>query len=59
MTLTQSQIESLTSYAEKHGKSWKSKLITSWSRGGNHGPDLQEVRNQFGTSWLASFKFPR
>ena len=37
----------------------KSKLITSWTRGGNHGPDLQEVRNQFGSSWLASFKLPR
>jgi hypothetical protein len=54
-TPTQEQIEALASYAAKNGNTWKSKLMESWAKGSNTDPLLQQVRNQLGPSWLASF----
>jgi len=45
------QIEALRQYAREEGRNWKSRLLDDWTNGRTVGP-LQEVRNQFGPSWL-------
>ncbi len=58
-TPTQDQAEALASYAAKNGTGWKTKLLDSWAKGSNTDPLLQQVRNQFGPSWLAAFKLKK
>ena len=47
------QIDALRRYASEYGRNWKSSLLDDWTNGRTVGP-LQEVRNQFGPSWLLS-----
>ncbi len=49
--LTREQVTALRVYAEKHGRTWKSKLADGWATGKCQGP-LQQVRNIRGPSWL-------
>lgn len=54
---TTEQLFALIVYANGHGRSWKSQLRNDWMTGRVTG-DLQQIRNQFGPSWLARFKLP-
>jgi hypothetical protein len=58
MTPSQEQLEALRSYANAHGRQWKSNLLSDWEHGRTVG-ELQQVRNQFGPSWLVKFKLNR
>lgn len=56
------QLQALRCFAERNGRTWKSKLSQCWMTG--QYPDncdvsaLLQVRNQFGPSWLVRFKLP-
>lgn len=52
--LTTEQLAALQQFAAAHGRAWKADLRYDWSAGRSTGP-LQEVRNTFGPSWLATF----
>ena len=56
-TLNDEQLTALKAYAEKKGKKWKDELLYDWSRGADIGPELRQIRNTFGPSWLGKFKF--
>ena len=62
-TPTTEQMEALKRFAEVHGRTWKSQLNDMWMIAAYSGnPDahlLQQVRNQFGPSWLVRFRFPK
>jgi hypothetical protein len=45
------QVEELRRYAAEHGRTWRAQLLSDWEAGRTVGP-LQELRNQFGPSWL-------
>ena len=45
------QMEALKVYARENGRNWKSQLLEDWANARTVGP-LQEMRNQFGPSWL-------
>ena len=55
--LTAEQLEAIGDYARQHGRTWKSQLNHDWMTGQTSGP-LQQIRNQFGPSWLIRFKLP-
>jgi hypothetical protein len=46
------QVEELRRFAAEHGRTWRAQLLSDWEAGRTVGP-LQELRNQFGPSWLA------
>lgn len=48
---TKDHIAALKTYAKDNGRNWKSKLLDDWTYARTVGP-LQELRNQFGPSWL-------
>jgi hypothetical protein len=48
----------LQAYAEKHGRTWKSKLRAQWLRA-SAPAILHGLRNSHGPSWLNSFILPR
>ena len=50
------QLQALRNYAQKHGHTWKRDLLHDWETGHAEG-ELQQVRNQFGPSWLVRFRF--
>jgi hypothetical protein len=61
------QLAAIIRFADAHGRNWKSKLSDCWLIGYypamaiidcDNGDDalLQQVRNQFGPSWLKSFR---
>ena len=57
------QLDVIHAYANKHGRNWKSRLRDSWENGiyfdeGNSNV-LQTIRNEFGPSWLNSFRIPK
>lgn len=54
-TLTPEQFEALRDYAKQNGRNWKSQLRDDWITGKAYG-ELQQIRNQFGPSWLTRFK---
>jgi hypothetical protein len=59
--LTDEQHEALKQYAAENGSTWKTKLAIDWQFAraqvnGQHSALLQQVRNQFGPSWLVGFK---
>jgi hypothetical protein len=64
---TQEQLAALTRFATKYGRTWKSKLGDVWMDGNYHGTmfsgsdayHLQQIRNQFGPSWLVNFRLPK
>jgi hypothetical protein len=63
---TTEQIEALRKYAAGNGRCWKSQLHDAWMAGGYDastgsyidGP-LQQIRNQFGPSWLMRFSLTK
>ena len=57
-TPTPDQMTALQAYAAEHGHTWKSQLNDDWMNGRASGP-LQQVRNQFGPSWLIRFRLPK
>jgi hypothetical protein len=58
MDLTPEQLAALRAYAAEHGRTWKSQLNDDWMNGRASGP-LQQIRNQFGPSWLLRFRLPK
>lgn len=58
---TPEQITALNTFRAAAGREWKDKLITAWMRGAypylatSYSHLLQQVRNQFGPSWLMKF----
>ena len=59
ISISDDQMSALKNYSEKHGPSWKDKLQTSWMKGGDHGPELQRLRNTVGPSGLAKISLPK
>jgi hypothetical protein len=62
-TLTAQQLNALQSWARIRGRNWKSELNHAWMTG-DYGlvaytHSLQQVRNQFGPSWLVSFNLKK
>ena len=56
---TPEQIEVLRAYRDRHGRRWKSRLLAEWlSSTGDEGPELRQVRNTFGPSWLLNYRLP-
>jgi hypothetical protein len=63
---TANQITALSLFATLNGRRWKECLRTAWCTGdyarfGCSGLSgyLQQVRNQFGPSWLIRYKLPK
>ncbi|NJM67495.1 MAG: hypothetical protein HC851_18385 [Acaryochloris sp. RU_4_1] len=63
--LTLEQQKALRLYAQEKGKTWKQNLADDWLRAAyrwGH-PDksylLQQIRNQYGPSWLADLAMPK
>lgn len=64
--LSAGELEALKAFADQYGKKWKEKLsMVYWynarifvDRNGFEYPELHRLRNEFGPSWLAGFKFP-
>lgn len=57
------QLNAMVTFARIHGRRWKSHLNYLWMTG-NYGfadpaPLLQQIRNEFGPSWLVSFRLPK
>ena len=59
ISISDDQMSALKNYSEKHGPSWKDKLQTSWMKGGDHGPELQRLRNTVGPSGLSKISLPK
>lgn len=59
--LLQAQLDALQEWARVEGRSWKIKLAYAWADGNYHGSKhsgmLQQIRNQFGPTWLDQFSF--
>jgi len=58
---TPEQLTALSQYAAEHGRNWKSDLNADWVEAracinGEHSPELQQVRNNFGPGWLIKFR---
>jgi hypothetical protein len=57
--LSAEQIDALRAYRDQHGRRWKSRLLAEWlSSAGDEGPELRQVRNTFGPSWLLNYRLP-
>jgi len=63
---TTKQIQALATFAAANGRTWKSALRHCWETGlyghynGTERSDLlQQVRNQFGPSWLVRFSLKK
>lgn len=60
---TDEQRAALASFAARHGRTWKAKLLAMWANGRDanepEGGLLRQVRNAFGPSWLESFQLAR
>lgn len=59
----EAQLAAVRSYAENEGEGWKAKLRIDWDRAGTdkwHAREtyhlLQQLRNNFGPRWLATFE---
>ena len=58
-SLSAEQIDALRAYRDQHGRRWKSRLLAEWlSAAGGEGPELRQVRNTFGPSWLLNYRLP-
>ena len=53
--LSAEQLAALSAYAAENGRTWKSKLNHAWMNGQTDSM-LQQIRNQFGPSWLVRFR---
>jgi hypothetical protein len=54
------QIEALLGFRERHGRSWKNKLVTAWMNGSDAsesgGGALRRLRNCSGPTWLDTLR---
>jgi len=58
--LSGEQVGCLINFIKRNGKNWKNKLLSYWMVAGgnymvnypNEYPYLQQIRNQFGPTWL-------
>lgn len=57
--LTIAQLDELKRYAKERGRFWKSDLRVEWETGTNYSAELQQIRNNFGPSWLMKFRFAK
>lgn len=52
-------LSALRLFASAHGRNWKSELRQAWMTGnyptGSILPALQQIRNQYGPTWLVRF----
>lgn len=60
---TEAQLAAIQQYAAENGRTWKDSLRTDWMSAraqinGESSPELQQVRNNFGPAWLATYKLP-
>lgn len=59
MTLTFEQVNALALWAAENGRCWKSALRHAWMTGNYNGFEksnlLQQIRNNFGPSWLVKY----
>jgi len=55
--LTEHEMNAITAYAKKHGRTWKADLLTDWYYARVPG-FIQSVRNTHGPDWLRSFRLP-
>lgn len=55
--LNTEQREAVLAWARAHGRTWKRALRTAWMYS-DAGCALQQVRNQYGPSWLDAVKIP-
>lgn len=56
MNVSQEIIDELRSFANEHGRSWRSKLRRLWDAGGDTGL-LRQARNVIGPSGLDKIQF--
>lgn len=57
--LTDEQEARVIQYARAKGKNWKASLAREWHTGKDERcPILRQLRNEFGTTWLARYKLP-
>lgn len=54
--LTEAQQKVILEFRRKHGRAWKDKLVTLWLSSKPRAPELQQIRNTFGPSWLFKVK---
>lgn len=60
--LSDDQKIAILAYARKHGGTWKRELRIDWERAcegivpGKYQAELQQIRNEFGPSWLNKFR---
>ena len=58
--MTAEQIQALQAFAAKHGRNWKSKLLSAWASGRDeqlpNGALLRQIRNQLGPVGLAKLR---
>ncbi len=65
--LTDEQMDALQQFAYRNGRTWKSQLNRAWMTGcyseyeggSQYASALQQVRNEFGPTWLTNFKLPK
>lgn len=59
--LTDDQMRVLRQYSKSAGWLWKSNLLWAWEKGlAPMGyPELYELRNSHGPTWLRDFRFPQ
>lgn len=66
-TPTKEQMAAIERFAKLNGRNWKTALWNAWMNGAyrhviaQDGDDalLQQVRNQFGPTWLDRFRLPK
>ena len=62
-SLSEEQLAALRTFAQDNGRNWKRELNHAWSTGdwshdyADNSGLLQQVRNEFGPSWLVRFSF--
>lgn len=61
--LTGDQMYAIQHWAHNNGRNWKQTLRFAWESGDygtfTHASELQQIRNQYGPSWLVSFRLPK
>ena len=55
MKLSAEQLKAVQEYAAANGRNWKSALRHDWETGQAYG-ELQQIRNNFGPTWLVNFR---
>lgn len=59
--ITREQLDAVRQFAKENGRNWKEELAIAWSTSsakvnGQHSPELQQIRNNFGPDWLKQFR---